>query len=494
MMKKKESIIIVVLLLTMIIAVIGVSYAAFNYSSTGTKLNSITTGYITMSYEESSNTINLTGALPTTDETGKTRLTEGEYFDFTVSSEIKGNININYEISAKDVTTSDRKIGGSNIKLYLTRLTDSGEEELMEPKVYNEETEENSYTGRPAGEMSLYTSSMSSSESNRYRLRMYVTEEYNPQGDGGGLEFSVRINVYGKDGKKPNAANTLIAKANAENLNYNSATSEQQKEMWTFSHPVTVQTEALTDYRYIGATPNNYVTFNNELWRIIGVFTVDDGTGKEEERLKIIRDESIGDMQWNSTDYNNWSTATLNNYLNEDYYNNLSNEAKDMIGDAKYYLGGIPYGATEYYNYERGEDVSSRNALNWIGKVGLMYPSDYIYTFSLGIDDICYSDGSNCDTGNAELSYLYNSSVNQWLISPSNSFSSNQVSNILSTGKIHLVGVRCGSAISTYAGDPYTCYYQSNNFGVRPVVFLKSNVNIIDGDGSSSSPYQLIIK
>ena len=56
-----------------------------------------------MTYEESSNTISLSGALPTTDATGKTRLNQGEYFDFTVSSNITGDVNINYEISAKDV-------------------------------------------------------------------------------------------------------------------------------------------------------------------------------------------------------------------------------------------------------------------------------------------------------------------------------------------------------------------------------------------------------
>ena len=202
MVKEKKELIIVGLIIVMIITLIGVSYAAFNYSKTGTKLNSITTGSITMTYEETDNTISLNGALPTTDATGKTRLNQGEYFDFTVSSKIAGDVNINYEISAKDVTTSDRKIDGSNIKLYLTRLTDDGEEELMTPETYNEETSSNSYTGRPSGEMSLYTSSMSSSESNNYRLRMWVDEDYNPQGDGGNLTFSVQINVYGKDGEK----------------------------------------------------------------------------------------------------------------------------------------------------------------------------------------------------------------------------------------------------------------------------------------------------
>ena len=168
----KKELLIIGLMLLLIIALIGVSYAAFSYSKIGSKVNTITTGSITMSYEETDNTISLNGALPTTDKTGKVRLTDGEYFDFTVSSKIAGDVNINYEISAKDVTTSERKIDGSNIKLYLTRLTDDGEEELMTPETYNEEASSNSYTGRPSGEMSLYTSSMNSSESNNYRLSL----------------------------------------------------------------------------------------------------------------------------------------------------------------------------------------------------------------------------------------------------------------------------------------------------------------------------------
>ena len=197
-LKKKENIVIIVILVIMILAIIGVSYAAFNFSQAGSVPNKITTGSITMTYTESSNTISLGNALPTRDATGTTRLKEGEYFDFTVSSEITGEVNINYEISAKEV--GDGTIDGSNIKLYLTRLTEDGEEQLMSPETYNEESTSNTFTGRPSGEMSLYTSSMNSSESNNYRLRMYVDENYNPQGDGGNLTFAVKVNVYGKSG------------------------------------------------------------------------------------------------------------------------------------------------------------------------------------------------------------------------------------------------------------------------------------------------------
>ena len=280
MKQKKEKIIILGLILIMIIAVVGVSYAAFSYTDTGTKVNSITTGAITMTYTESDNNINMSGALPITDKTGTVRLTEGEYFDFTISSNITGNVNINYEISAKDVTSSGRKIDGSNIKLYLTKVNSDGSEEaLMLPETYSEEESANNYTGRPAGEMSLYTSSMNSSETNNYRLRMYVTEEYNPQGDGGGLEFSVQINVYGKDGDKyvPETVQTLLAnnevQETKENMfNYTSNGTQydpnDEEDYATDPNPEYVtnglyqaEDEDGVSYYFRGSNVNNYVQF-----------------------------------------------------------------------------------------------------------------------------------------------------------------------------------------------------------------------------------------
>ena len=125
--KKKENIIIIAILVVMLIAIIGVSYAAFSFGQAGNVPNKITTGSITMTYTETDNTISLSNALPTRDATGTTRLKEGEYFDFNVSSEITGEVNINYEISAKEI--GEGTIDGSNIKLYLTRLTEDGTEE-----------------------------------------------------------------------------------------------------------------------------------------------------------------------------------------------------------------------------------------------------------------------------------------------------------------------------------------------------------------------------
>ncbi len=224
MNNKKQLLLSIGLVLILVLMIVGISYAAFKFVGLGNKPNTITTGAITMEYTESTNTISMTGALPTTDATGKVRLTAGEYFDFTIKSSIKGNANINWEIAAEDITASSaKKMDGKNIKLYLTKLNGDNEEEVMAPKVYSATTSANTRTGRPSGVMSLATGTMSTSETTNYRLRMYVDEDYNPQGDGGGLSFSVKINAYGKTGKKMPVGSKMKAymtQADLENRNY----------------------------------------------------------------------------------------------------------------------------------------------------------------------------------------------------------------------------------------------------------------------------------
>ena len=517
MNNKKQLLLSIGLVLILVLMIVGISYAAFKFTGTGKKENTITTGAITMKYTESTNTISMNNALPTTDATGKVRLTEGEYFDFTLSGTIKGSENINWEIAAEDVTTGTKKIDGKYIKLYLTSLDENNNEtEVMKPTVYTTEKAENTYTGRPTNMMSLAKGTTSTSFSTKYRLRMYVDESYNPQGDGGNLAFSIKINAYGKTGDKmPNpvlATKLIMDKANAEDLDYNSATDAQKKEMWTFTHDATEQTTALTDYRYIGADPNNYVKFNDELWRIIGVFDTDDGTGKVEKRLKIIRNESIGNYSW---DYNSagnyineWSTAQLNNLLNSGayynrttgtYYNNsttasnvdftnngLTEKAKAMIGNAKWYLGGTAdYTnssnglASHFYKYERGTTVYSGRSTSWTGKVGLMYPSDYGYATSGGTttnrasclskemynwDDSSVSDCKNND-------WMYNSNIWQWTISP-------RADDSRAVFSVNLAG---------FVSNSYANY----DSAARPVVHLKSTIKVITGSGTKESPYIL---
>ena len=260
----------------------------------------------------------------------------------------------------------------------------------------------------------------------------------------------------------------LYNSASKSNFTNNSIQYERAKS-------VSLMTDVGGNIRYYGADPNNYVSFNNELWRIIGVFKeIDDGTGKKETRLKIARNESIGDYQWDDNE-NEWSTATLQTYLNGDYLNSLSSEAQGMVGNAKWNLGGWHTSslyANQFYEYERGTTVLSGRSTEWTGKIALMYPSDYMYAGDLSK---CSKDGYNWDTDKTncrDTSWLRNTSNIQWTITPGSDFS-NRVFYVYNSGFVH-----------------YN-YYVTNSYASRPVLFLKSTVEITGGDGTSGNPFTL---
>ena len=292
--KKIKNILTIVISVFILIVAIGISYAAFSYSGLGKKVNTITTGAISMSYTESSNTISMNNALPTTDNTGKTRKSAGEYFDFTVKSSITGNTDINYEIAAK--ADSSNTFSGDNIKYYLTTVDSAGKEtEAMAPRTYYEEPSGNVYTGRPADMMSLYTGNLKKQGDTiiNYRLRLWVDENYTPQNDNGGLTYKVKVNVYGQTSDTVAKAEDTYCKDNGFTtlsdcmlvMNNHEATVETAKTAikakgtpdFTKIAPNDSETDGLymaeddegESYYYRGAVKNNYVSFAGFTWRII---------------------------------------------------------------------------------------------------------------------------------------------------------------------------------------------------------------------------------
>ena len=270
--------------------------------------------------------------------------------------------------------------------------------------------------------------------------------------------------------------------------------------------------------RYIGADPNNYVLFNNELWRIIGVFNENSHGVSGQKLVKIIRNESIGSFSWDnkvigtgsstsSYGSNDWSDSALQLVLNEGAYwnrtngtcpkgqngattncdfsaNGLTDEAKSMIETVTWKLGGSStlndVTASMFYERERGTTVYSGRPTTWQGKIALMYPSDYGYATSGGStrnreaclakelynwESSSYSDCKNND-------WLLDSSTTQWTLTPYPS-TSYRVFNVTDTGYVNY---------SRYA---------SLSIGVRPSVYLTSNVSISGGDGTMNNPYIL---
>ncbi len=282
--------------------------------------------------------------------------------------------------------------------------------------------------------------------------------------------------------------------------------------------------------RYMGANPNNYVTFNNELWRIIGVFDVKSSEdGQPEKRIKLIRDESIGQYSWdasvssinNGWGINEWSQADLMHLLNSGPYwnrtngacyngennsmvncdfssNGLRSESKKYIESAVWNTGtmkeqSLDFNAESFYDYERSNNAGKicTNGENctdivvrtttWIGKVGLLYSSDYSYATSGGTvntRDVCLqtflnvwnnSQHSDCRNEN----WLYNNEESLFTITPFPMSTFN------------------GAVLIIFSSGAITTRNANYPSSIYPVVYLKSTVKISGGDGISTSPYQL---
>ncbi len=234
--------------------------------------------------------------------------------------------------------------------------------------------------------------------------------------------------------------------------------------------------------RYIGANPNNYVSFNNELWQIIGAFkNIDNGSNIKETRLKIIKNEPYNEsIAWDASSANDWSNASLQEELNTTYLNSIQSPYQEMIENSVWNLGGVSSTlnlTSELYTSERGTTVYSGRPTEWTGQIGLIYPSDYGYAASGGSTgrEIClsydlgsWSSYSDCYTND----WLYKSGTSQWTLTLSSS---------LSYGKIYILG---GSISIT--GRGHNTYYAA-----FPSLYLSSNVKITGGDGSESNPYTL---
>ena len=263
--------------------------------------------------------------------------------------------------------------------------------------------------------------------------------------------------------------------------------------------------------RYVGASPKNYITFNGETWRIIGIFNVyNTETGKYEKLTKIIRNESLGRYSWDSSasdknsgqGINEWSQADLMTELNTDYINpnptsettnwyngknnsiagsyeyskNIKSSSLDKIANVRWNLGGATWGmgALDSYNAERGTAVTTNPAdgvkrtTTWDGKIALMYPSDYGYASPSAMCRGNMNSSTNSVPNCKENNWLFDGNY-QWTLT-SRYYKVNYVFYAHSVGFI-------------------TDYFASNNYGVRPTLYLKSDVVITGGTGDEKDPY-----
>lgn len=250
-------------------------------------------------------------------------------------------------------------------------------------------------------------------------------------------------------------------------------------------------------YRYEGKNPNNYIWFNNEYWRIIGVFDSATHGQAGKNLVKIIRDKQIGYQTWDSAGTNNWSTSSLKSLLNDYYYkatdgtnsgkcygysntvtsncnytkNGIQSYYRNLIQSVTWHLGGynsIAVTANNFYTYERGTTVNGSNPTTTTGYIGLMYPSDFGYT----------ALESDCARTTLLSEYITVACAGaSWLSGRSFDLTLTQyTTNATQTISISREGkIAARDAIG--------------NFGVSPVLYLNSSVYLVDGNGSLDNPY-----
>ena len=460
--------------------------------------NIVSVGCFDIEFTEQTSSIALNNTYPVSDAKG---LSSTPY-TFTITN--KCTVDASYDVTLNTLTTNTMEKGW--LKYALQKSSEakpSTGTNLGTIDNYNTATEELQIpnldesiiieSGTLKGRSSAETDD---GESITYNLYLWMDETTGNEAMNTRFEGSINV-LTAATKVEPTAAETILAKGETDELKFDKTTDN--------------------NLRYIGANPNNYVSFNNELWRIIGVFNnIDDGTGTKETRLKIIRSEPIGNYSWDydstGSYYNDWTSSQLKDLLNNgayynrttgSYYNNsttatsvdftsngLTEEAKTMISDAKWNLGGLSGTSSDenyyqtaipsaWYTNERGTEVYSGRPTEWIGSIGLMYPSDYGYATSGGsttnrttcLNTELYNWNGSSVSDCKNNDWLYDSSKDQWTLTP--------ISRYL------------GTVFYVYSRGNVSSNHANLSYDVFPALYLSSNVKISGGEGTENSPYQL---
>ena len=216
--------------------------------------------------------------------------------------------------------------------------------------------------------------------------------------------------------------------------------------------------------RYVGSNPCNYVSFNGETWRIIGVFN---NVGSE-PLVKIVNataaySDSVKFNSNNASGKNKWGTNSLYTSMST-----ISAATNSMTQSVQWNIGGPADANNTVSEFYTAEIATKSSSL----PIGLINASDYGFATD---------NPSACASANLGNWNVANCSTNHdWLFfsDDGNSFTVTSV-----TGRNTIYRVQTGRTI--YATTINT------TSAARAVVFLKSSVLYDSGDGSSGTPFQI---
>ena len=502
---KTEAKVIAYVVICLVIIVLGISYALFFEVKGNEKNQIVKAGTLEFTYETGSQITNEANSdcfIPMSNEEALSH-SECEYkVSITNTGTLPGNYNIN--LNSESV---ENPIELSKLKIILKKegevVSDYPKEGTTTSLVENEKIEAGSVIN--------------------YSVQVYVDESLVDANDD---EKNISLKINGDAVVNSEEINPAMT---AGDYIKNIPTTETGDGLYIVTHD---NLEELgqewnkKEYRYAGSNPNNYVRFNNEKWRIIGLVNVKTESGIE-QRVKIVRTDGIdsqlnfGDFSWTNTNYNNdWLISSLKNMLNGIYYNSesgncykgseeakicdFSNENGNVKGindnarimiDSNIIWNLGRYNQTKVnsdgmYEKERLERITGSNNYQFIWSkgndanfngIGLIYPSDYGYAAAV-------EGNNNCLNNYLSSFYENDCNNNHWLKKKDKNIW------LLTT----LYGAGDGAYHIESYGIPVRGGYLITNYNVWPTLYLKLSVKIVVNSnpdqeyGSIDNPFVLI--
>lgn len=184
-------------------------------------------------------------------------------------------------------------------------------------------------------------------------------------------------------------------------------------------------------YVYKGNNPNNYIKFNNELWRILSF---------DKGGIKLIRNEVLADMAFDDKGSNDFESSSLNKYLKNNYLNSIETNYRKMVE------------TIELISLKEFLEVNSNQLL--CGNFNLYFKNE----------KVCYKSNY--------INYIASGSINKavWTTTADDG----------GINGVFYVG-------NTYFGDINSSY---NKIGVLPVVVLNSSIRLY-GKGTLHNPFKI---
>ena len=267
-----------------------------------------------------------------------------------------------------------------------------------------------------------------------------------------------------------------------------------------------VTNDNIDNYYYFGDNPKNYLYYNCkdnkdlntcELWRIVGIFY----NQKEKEYVtKIIKEDSIGEFQYNEKESNIWDDSNISKYLNKDYKINNS----EYLYQYPIYQEYLQELTGDIYGIKKTQQASK-------DKFTIISLSDYIFTtpskeltFDKFTEDVLkYSwlnknDDKNYYTMTREEQVIKDEKPTEEKDKPEiaetpleEKKEQEKIKIEEKKGKVKTeekpISIINNKVFSV--GNSIESITVDNKLDIRPVAYLKPRILLVAGDGTIKNPY-----